>query len=133
MYHNLFVGISGIWGVIAVGIFAEDPVPLMTTSGRCGILKGTCSLSNLLLSQKKTCSFLLYLTVYCFILGCGAYLLGVQALSAICLGVYSFTTSYIILWVGNHKIVPPKIIVFMNNLVGMYKLKRRVLTKDCLC
>ena len=34
-------GISGFWGVLAIGIFADNPVPLNTTSGRSGVLKGT--------------------------------------------------------------------------------------------
>lgn len=33
-------GIGGIWGVLAVGIFADDPYPLQTTSGRRGLIKG---------------------------------------------------------------------------------------------
>lgn len=33
-------GIGGIWGVWAVGLFAEDPLPLETTSGRKGLFKG---------------------------------------------------------------------------------------------
>ena len=36
-----FKGISGIWGIIAIGLFADDPKPLDTTSGRKGVLKGT--------------------------------------------------------------------------------------------
>ncbi|KAK9504058.1 hypothetical protein O3M35_010493 [Rhynocoris fuscipes] len=33
-------GMSGIWGVLAVGLFAEDPYPLTTTNGRTGLLIG---------------------------------------------------------------------------------------------
>lgn len=33
-------GVSGIWGVIAIGIFADNPAPLDTTSGRKGLIKG---------------------------------------------------------------------------------------------
>jgi ammonia channel protein AmtB len=33
-------GLSGVWGVVAVGLFAEDPLPLETTSGRKGLFKG---------------------------------------------------------------------------------------------
>ncbi|XP_014274656.2 putative ammonium transporter 3 isoform X2 [Halyomorpha halys] len=69
-------GISGVWGVVAVGLFAENPYPLETTSGRCGVVKG-----------------------------CGSYLLGIQALAALCLATYSFISSYIILWCIN-KVVP---------------------------
>lgn len=36
-----FIGISGIWGVLAIGLFADDPKPLKTTSGRKGVLKGS--------------------------------------------------------------------------------------------
>lgn len=34
------LGICGIWGVIAVGLFAQDPKPLSTTSGRQGLFRG---------------------------------------------------------------------------------------------
>lgn len=34
------LGASGIWGVIAIGLFADNPYPLDTTSGRSGLFKG---------------------------------------------------------------------------------------------
>ena len=33
-------GIGGIWGVLAVGLFADLPLPLETTSGRRGLFRG---------------------------------------------------------------------------------------------
>ena len=33
-------GASGIWGVLAIGFFADNPYPLDTTSGRSGLFKG---------------------------------------------------------------------------------------------
>jgi len=33
-------GASGIWGVIAIGLFADNPYPLDTTNGRKGLFKG---------------------------------------------------------------------------------------------
>jgi hypothetical protein len=40
-YYTLaFAGAAAIWGVIAVGLFADNPIPLDTTSGRSGLFKG---------------------------------------------------------------------------------------------
>jgi hypothetical protein len=36
----LFLGAAAVWGVIAVGLFADNPEPLDTTSGRSGLFKG---------------------------------------------------------------------------------------------
>jgi ammonia channel protein AmtB len=36
----IFIGAAAIWGVIAVGLFADNPEPLDTTSGRSGLFKG---------------------------------------------------------------------------------------------
>jgi hypothetical protein len=36
----LFIGCAGLWGVLAVGIFALDPQLLNTTRGRSGLLHG---------------------------------------------------------------------------------------------
>lgn len=33
-------GLSAMWGVLAVGLFADDPKPLGTTGGRKGLFKG---------------------------------------------------------------------------------------------
>lgn len=62
-------GVSGIWGVVAVGLFADNPVPLGTTNGRQGLFKGG-----------------------------GWYLLGVQTLSATALTLWGLGTTYILLW-----------------------------------
>ena len=34
------LGASGLWGVIAIGFFADNPIPLDTTNGRKGLFKG---------------------------------------------------------------------------------------------
>lgn len=49
-------GLGGIWGVVAVGLFAGDPKPLTTTNGRTGLFRGG-----------------------------GWYLFGIQSLAAFCL------------------------------------------------
>lgn len=69
-------GVSGIWGVIAVGLFADNPVPLGTTNGRMGLFKGG-----------------------------GWYLLGVQSLSAFALTAWGLGTTYLLLWCID-KIIP---------------------------
>ncbi|XP_044265151.1 putative ammonium transporter 2 isoform X2 [Tribolium madens] len=65
-------GIGGIWGVLAVGLFADDPFPLDTTSGRRGLFKGG-----------------------------GWYLLGVQSLACVCLTCWGIVSSVILLWFIN--------------------------------
>ncbi|XP_076653909.1 ammonium transporter isoform X2 [Halictus rubicundus] len=69
-------GASGIWGIVAIGLFADNPHPLDTTSGRKGLFKGG-----------------------------GWCLLGVQCLTVLCLTLWSFFTSLSLLWVIN-KIIP---------------------------
>lgn len=69
-------GVGGIWGVIAVGLFADNPVPLGTTNGRMGLFKGG-----------------------------GWYLLGVQCLSAFVLTLWGVGTTYLLLWCID-KIIP---------------------------
>lgn len=69
-------GASGIWGIIAIGLFADNPYPLNTTNGRKGLLKGG-----------------------------GGYLLGIQCLTVVCLAFWSFIVSTILLWFIN-KIIP---------------------------
>lgn len=69
-------GLAGIWGVVAVGLFADDPKPLETTSGRSGLFKGG-----------------------------GWYLLSVQCLASFCLAVWGILSTFAILWIIN-KIVP---------------------------
>lgn len=69
-------GIGGLWGVIAVGLFADNPIPLTITNGRKGLFKGG-----------------------------GWYLLGIQSLCALCLLCWGVFSTFILLWVIN-KIVP---------------------------
>ncbi|XP_046595104.1 putative ammonium transporter 3 isoform X1 [Neodiprion lecontei] len=70
------VGASGIWGVLAIGLFADNPRPLTTTNGRRGLFKGG-----------------------------GWYLLGIQSLSVLCLASWSFLSSVILLWMID-KVLP---------------------------
>ncbi|KAG5897809.1 hypothetical protein JTB14_011809 [Gonioctena quinquepunctata] len=65
-------GVGGIWGVIAVGIFADNPFPLDTTNGRSGLMKGG-----------------------------GWYLLGIQCLTALCFLLWGIISTVILLWVIN--------------------------------
>ena len=65
-------GIGGIWGVLAVGLFADNPIPLTTTSGRKGLFRGG-----------------------------GWYLLGVQTLEAVSLLVWGMLTTFLLLWLIN--------------------------------
>lgn len=69
-------GVSGIWGVIAVGLFADNPVPLETTNGRSGLFKGG-----------------------------GWYLLGIQCLSAFLLTLWGTVSTFVLLWCID-KIIP---------------------------
>jgi Amt family ammonium transporter len=62
-------GIGGIWGVVAVGLFAEDPIPLGTTSGKIGLFKGG-----------------------------GWYLLGIQSFTALVLALWGFFGTCVLLW-----------------------------------
>ncbi|KAL3286600.1 hypothetical protein HHI36_001100 [Cryptolaemus montrouzieri] len=65
-------GVSGVWGVVAVGIFAQNPYPLETTNGRTGVVHGG-----------------------------GWYLLGVQSLAAVCLLTWGICSTFILLWFIN--------------------------------
>lgn len=69
-------GVCGIWGVLAVGLFADNPIPLGTTNGRSGLFKGG-----------------------------GWYLMGIQSLSALCLTCWGVCSTIALLWCIN-KIVP---------------------------
>jgi ammonium transporter, Amt family len=69
-------GLGGVWGVIAVGLFADDPKPLTTTNGRTGLFRGG-----------------------------GWYLFGIQCLTALCLASWGVLSTFILLWIIN-KIVP---------------------------
>ncbi|XP_017759902.1 PREDICTED: putative ammonium transporter 3 [Eufriesea mexicana] len=88
-------GASGIWGIIAVGLFADNPYPLDTTSGRKGLFKGG-----------------------------GGYLLGVQCLTVVCLALWSFTISIILLWSIN-KIIPIRMSVH-DELLGADLVEHRI-------
>lgn len=63
-------------GVIAVGLFADNPVPLDTTNGRSGLFKGG-----------------------------GWYLLGIQTLSALCLTCWGICSTILLLWIID-KLIP---------------------------
>jgi hypothetical protein len=53
----IFIGAAAVWGVIAVGLFADNPEPLDTTSGRSGLFKGKRPLwVTRQLSSLKLCS-----------------------------------------------------------------------------
>lgn len=65
-------GVSGIWGVIAVGLFADNPIPLDTTNGRMGFFKNG-----------------------------DWYLLGIQCLSALCLTLWGCCSTFVLLYVIN--------------------------------
>ncbi|XP_053956833.1 putative ammonium transporter 2 isoform X1 [Anastrepha ludens] len=69
-------GVCGIWGVIAVGFFADNPVPLETTKGRSGLFKGG-----------------------------GWYLVGIQSLSALCLACWGICSTFLLLYIVN-KFIP---------------------------
>ncbi len=61
---------------MAVGLFADNPIPLETTSGRAGLFKGG-----------------------------GWYLLGIQSLSALCLTCWGICSTFLLLWMID-KIIP---------------------------
>lgn len=62
--------------MIAVGFFADNPVPMETTSGRSGLFKGG-----------------------------GWYLLGIQSLSALCLTCWGICSTFLLLWMID-KVIP---------------------------
>uniref|UniRef100_A0A2A4IXX3 Ammonium transporter n=1 Tax=Heliothis virescens TaxID=7102 RepID=A0A2A4IXX3_HELVI len=62
-------GACGLWGVIAVGLFADNPIPMETTNGRSGLFKGG-----------------------------GWYLLGVQTLTGVCLMTWGILVTITLLW-----------------------------------
>ncbi|CAH0599758.1 unnamed protein product [Chrysodeixis includens] len=69
-------GACGLWGVLAVGLFADNPIPMETTNGRSGLFKGG-----------------------------GWYLLGVQSLTGACLMTWGILVTVTLLWVID-KIMP---------------------------
>lgn len=72
VFYSSVHGVCGIWGVIAVGLFADNPVPLGTTNGRSGLFKGG-----------------------------GPYMLGIQTLSALCLTCWGFFSTLLLLYIIN--------------------------------
>ncbi|XP_076763619.1 ammonium transporter [Xylocopa sonorina] len=88
-------GASGIWGIVAIGLFADDPQPLNTTSGRRGLFKGG-----------------------------GWYLLGVQCLAVVCLALWSFTVSIILLLMID-KVIPIRMSVH-DELLGADLVEHRI-------
>jgi ammonium transporter, Amt family len=68
--------IGGVWGHLTVGLFSENPVPLMTTSGRSGLLMGG-----------------------------GWYFFTVQCISSMSLSLLGLLGSYPIIWIVN-KVIP---------------------------
>jgi ammonium transporter, Amt family len=62
--------------VIAVGLFADNPIPMDTTNFRSGLFKGG-----------------------------GWYLLGIQSLTVLCLVCWAATITFLLLW-GINKIIP---------------------------
>ncbi|KAI8441393.1 hypothetical protein MSG28_015008 [Choristoneura fumiferana] len=62
-------GACGFWGVLAVGLFADNPIPMDTTKGRSGLFKGG-----------------------------GWYLLGVQGLTGVCLMAWGSLVTMALLW-----------------------------------
>ncbi|KAH9638159.1 hypothetical protein HF086_009187 [Spodoptera exigua] len=62
-------GACGLWGVLAVGLFADNPIPMETTNGRSGLFKGG-----------------------------GWYLLGVQSLTGVCLVAWGILVTITLLW-----------------------------------
>ncbi|KAG5673239.1 hypothetical protein PVAND_003302 [Polypedilum vanderplanki] len=67
---------GGIWGYLTVGLFAEDPVPLSTTSGRSGL-----------------------------IMGGGFWLFSIQCIAIVSLTLLGFFGGLLIMWICN-KIMP---------------------------
>ncbi|CAK1593207.1 unnamed protein product [Parnassius mnemosyne] len=62
-------GACGLWGVLAVGLFADNPIPMDTTKGRSGLFKGG-----------------------------GWYLLGVQTLTGVFLMTWGTLVTMLLLW-----------------------------------
>ncbi|KAL0859084.1 hypothetical protein ABMA27_010931 [Loxostege sticticalis] len=69
-------GACGFWGVVAVGLFADNPIPMDTTNGRSGLFKGG-----------------------------GWYLLGVQTLTGVCLMAWGALVTMALLWIID-KVMP---------------------------
>lgn len=51
VYSNL------IPGVLAVGLFAQNPYPLDTTNGRSGLFEGECTCTNITYKAQHTWRF----------------------------------------------------------------------------
>lgn len=82
-------------GVIAVGLFADNPIPLDTTNGREGFFKSG-----------------------------DWYLLGVQALSALCLTCWGICSTFILLYIIN--IIVPIRMDPSEELVGADLMEHRI-------
>lgn len=87
--------LGGIWGQISVGLFAQNPVPLSSTSGRSGLFYGKSNVKVHLNNYSNDCHPT----------GGGFYLLGVQTFSVCCLILWGLIATYPILWIVN-KITP---------------------------
>ncbi|KAG6447227.1 hypothetical protein O3G_MSEX004813 [Manduca sexta] len=76
LINSILGSLVSITGVIAVGLFADNPIPMETTNGRSGLFKGG-----------------------------GWYLLGVQSLTAVCLAAWGSLVTMALLWIID-KIMP---------------------------
>lgn len=88
-------GVCGIWSVLSIGFFADNPIPLDTTNGRLGLFKGG-----------------------------GWYLLGIQALTSLCLTIWGVLSTYLLLWIID-KIVPVRM-DFHEELLGADVVEHRI-------
>lgn len=109
--HILIFRISK--GVLAVGLFAQDPYPLETTNGRTGLFQGNRQVIVSTTVKIKN-----------IFAGGGWYLLGIQALSCVCLACWGFFVSIAMLWLIN-KIVTIRMEVHME-LMGADLTEHRV-------
>ncbi|VVC97341.1 unnamed protein product [Leptidea sinapis] len=82
-------GACGFWGVVAVGLFADNPIPMETTNGRSGLFKGTVRLYDVMDLNFRG----------------GWYLLGVQTLTAVCLMMWAGIVTMLLLWLID-KVLP---------------------------
>ncbi|KAF4524277.1 hypothetical protein B566_EDAN012040 [Ephemera danica] len=90
-------GLAAVWGVLAVGLFADNPEPdLSTTSGRAGLFKGG-----------------------------GWELLGIQALAVFCLCTWAILSTALILWIVNWMV--PIRMTEAEELLGADFVEHRIL------
>ncbi|XP_014363953.2 putative ammonium transporter 2 [Papilio machaon] len=88
-------GACGLWGVLAVGLFADNPIPMETTNGRSGLFKGG-----------------------------GWYLLGVQALTGVCLTAWGALVTMALLWLID-RVLPIRMDPY-NELLGADLTEHRI-------